>query len=174
MLNLNKKEIVAIYEKLNGTLVMNGEPVITDIYEFEKKFFESEETLDSLFELYGEATVVAYRKFKQSKLDVGVNRAEIEKMYQAERTQQWMKAKSLIDHQKFTRYVFEHIIGPKIVAHENSNIQITMESKIKVDHSKAVEPTNLTKEDYKAMIDFALQTGDKEWFDELIGKMQTA
>jgi hypothetical protein len=170
MLNLNKKEIVAIYEKLNGTLVMNGEPVITDIYEFEKKFFESEETLDSLFQLYGDATVVAYRKFKQDKLENGVSIAEIEKMYQDERNYNWLKAKSFIDNKKFSYYVFEHIIAPKVVGHMEEHSQ----SKIKVDHSKAVEPTNLTKEDYKAMIDFALQTGDKDWFDELIGKMQTA
>ena len=172
---LNKKEIASLYERLNGTLVMNGEPVITDIYEFEKRFFENQDTLDSLFQLFGDATTIAYRKFKQDKLSKGVNRAEIEVMYYSERNQQWMKAKSLIDHQKFTRYIFENIIGPKIVAHENSKIQITMESEstFKVDHSKAVEPTSLTKEDYKAMIDFALQTGDRDWFDELIGKMQT-
>ena len=169
MLNRNKKEIVSIYEKLNGTLVMNGEPVITDIYEFEKKFFESEETLDSLFELYGDATVVAYRKFKQDKLENGVNIAEIEKMYQDERNHNWWKAKSFIDNKKFSHYVFEHIIAPKVVGHMEAHSQ----SKIKVYHLKAVEPTSLTKEDYKAMIDFALQTGDKDWFDELIGKMQT-
>lgn len=175
---LNKKEIASMYEKLNGTLVMNGEPVISDIYEFENNFFKNQEALDSLFELYGDATLVAYRKFKEEMLGKGVVRENIEDMYHQERNQNWIKAKTLIDRKKFAQYVYENIIVPKILVQKDSKtdatkIDITMEGKsnFKIDHSKAVEPTNLTEEDYKSMIDLALDTGDKEWFDELVAKV---
>ena len=179
----SKETVVKWYEKINSLAMNTANPeafLEKDIYEFEKTFFKNEERQAIMIDMYGALVRRVFRSIGKSLENEGkpVNRSVKEAMFQQAKKDGWEKAKSHIDYGKYTRYVFIEITGIKIIdAIKNGEIEklkkdeVKME-KIVVDYSKAEEPVALTQENFKDLIDLALQTGDKEWFDELIGKMQ--
>lgn len=180
---ISKSTVVQWYEKINSLAMHTDNPeafLEKDIYEFEKTFFKNEERQAIMIDMYGALVRRVFRSIGKSLEDEGkpVNRSVKEAMFQQAKKDGWEKAKSHIDYGQYTRYVFIEITGIKIIdAIKNGEIEKlkkedTKMDKIVTDYSKAEEPIELTRENLKDLIDLALQTGDKQWFEELQSKMK--
>ena len=178
----SKETVVKWYEKINSLAMNTDNPeafLEKDIYEFEETFFKNEERQAIMIDMYGALVRRVFRSIGKSLENEGnhVSRSVKEAMFQQAKKDGWEKAKSHIDYGQYTRYIFVEITGIKIMnAIKNGELQkfkkdeVKME-KIVVDYSKAEEPVVLTQENFKDLIDLALQTGDKEWFDEIQSRM---
>lgn len=181
---VSKSTVVQWYEKINSLAMHTDNPELfleKDIYKFEETFFKNEERQAIMIDMYGVLVRRVYRDIGKS-LEINestyVSRSVKEAMFQQAKKDGWEKAKSHIDYGQYTRYVFIEVTGIKIIdAIKNGEIEKlkkedTKMDKIVTDYSKAEEPIELTRENLKDLIDLALQTGDKKWFEELQSKMQ--
>lgn len=167
-MNNSKKEVASMYERVNAVALCLDIDLHENIYKFEDVYFKDEKSIEKLYNYYGDMMLRAFRNFKEDMASRGISLENADEIFGKHLNNQWNKAKSYIEFDAYSKFIFVEVVGEAIMK-GNAN-------KITIDHSKAVDPSErqanlIQSEDIMAMIDLALDTNDKKWFDELVAML---